>query len=197
MGWLVAALSGMREEQLVQSHRRERVDQQDHGFVFAFLHSNSLPCFCHWDCASGQLPLWPEQTALAPMPELWGSSNSALYDPMLPRNPVQPALTAHSPSTGFLYQTWATCAIHSPWHLSHCQSRWQFFPLLWATVLHHSPPVVDPSRNVWKCISLSWMPYLKSKGTWQPQNVPPVTEAVSMLPNYFSSVVEGRVVLVL
>lgn len=135
MGWLVAALSGMREEQLVQSHGREGVDQQDHGFVFVFLHSNSQPCFCHWDCASGQLPLWPEQAALASKPELWGSSNSALCDPPLPGNPVQPALAAHSPSTGFLYQTWATCAIHSPWHLSHCQGRWQLFLLLWATVL--------------------------------------------------------------
>lgn len=63
MGWLVAALSGMQEEQ-VQSHGREGADQQDCVFVFAFLHINSLPCFCHWDCAWGQLSLWPEQAAL-------------------------------------------------------------------------------------------------------------------------------------
>lgn len=177
MGWLVAALSDMQEEQLVQSHGREGAEQQDRIFVFAFLYINSPPFFCHrcsvcagtgrpWDCAWGQLPLWPEQAALAPMCELWGSSHAALCDPLLLECPAQPALAAHSPSTGFLYQTWAICAICSPWHLSHSQGRWQLFPLLWATVLHHSPPMVDPSRNVWKCISLSWMPYLKSRGTW-------------------------------
>lgn len=63
MGWLVAALSGMQEEQLVQSHGREGADQQDRVFVFAFLHINSPPCFCHrwlvcwhWP-AMGLLPL--------------------------------------------------------------------------------------------------------------------------------------------
>lgn len=43
MGWLVAALSGMQEEQLVQSHGREGADQQDRVFVFAFLQINSPP----------------------------------------------------------------------------------------------------------------------------------------------------------
>lgn len=159
----------MQEEQLVQSHDREGANKQDRVFVFAFLHINSPPSSCHrwlvcagtgqpWDCAWCQLPLWPEQAALA----------------------------AHSPSTGFLYQTWAICAIHSPWHLSHCQGRWQLFPLLWATVLHHLPPMVNPSRNVWKCISVSSMPYLKPKGTRQPQNVPPVTEAEPMVTKHLA-----------
>lgn len=64
MGWLVAALSGMQEEQLVQSHGGEGADQQGRGFVFAVLHINSWPCFLpqvvgvcwHWP-AMGLLPL--------------------------------------------------------------------------------------------------------------------------------------------
>lgn len=41
------------------------------------------------------------------------------------------------------------------------------------------------------------MPYLKSKGKCQPQNVPRVTEAESMVTKHFSSVGEARAVLVL
>lgn len=186
MGWLVAALSDTKEEQLVQSHGREGAEQQDRVFVFAFLYINSPPFFCHrcsvcagtgrpWDCAWGQLPLWPEQAALAPMPELWGSSHAARCDSLLPGCPVQPGLAAHSPNTGFLYQTWALCAICSPWHLSHGQGRWQLFPLLWATVLHHHlqqwiPPEmcgnVSPchecltsslrARDISECASCDW-----------------------------------------
>lgn len=99
---------------------REGADQQDRGFVFAFVHINSLPCFCHrWHCLAVGLCLVPaafvtRAGALAPVPELWGSSSAAPCDPLLPGSPAQLPLAARSPSTAFLCQTWAICAIHSP-----------------------------------------------------------------------------------
>lgn len=80
-------------------------------------------------------------------------------------------------------------------HPRCCQGRGQLFPLLWATALCHSPPVVGPSGNVWKCTSISSTPYLKSKGWPQPTCLQ-VTEAESRATKDFSSVVEGRSVLV-
>lgn len=177
VGWWLPSLVCKRNN--LCNHSREGAEEQDRVFVFALLYINSPPCFCQrwslcagtgrpWDCAWGQLPLWPEQAALALMPELWGSSNAALCDlcclGALFTAPALAFCTKPGPSVPFAAQgTFPTAC----------------GPLLYTTHLQWG----DLSRTVWKCISLSWMPYLKSKGTWQPPTVPPLTEAESRVTN--------------